>query len=96
MWWLVLGIVIGAGGWWLASWTRAKKIAVKWYEWVLGVIAVGLGLLALQNYYAFLREMEPQAAVVMLAVLGIPALVIAAIAVFLVWWEARTAKPKKA
>jgi len=96
MWWLVLGIVIGVVAWWLVGWTRAHKIAVTWYEWLLGALGVGLGLLALQNYYAFLREMEPHAANVMLGLLGIPALVLAAIAVFLVWWQGRTSKPKKA
>ena len=39
MWWLILGIAIGVIGWWLVAWTRAKKIAVKWYEWLLAVIA---------------------------------------------------------
>ncbi len=87
MWWLVLGIVIGALGFWLVSWAKAHKVAVQWYEWLLGVIAIGLGALALQNYYAFLREMEPQAAMVMLALLGIPALALAIIAVGLAWWQ---------
>ncbi|MBI5650325.1 MAG: dehalogenase [Chloroflexi bacterium] len=87
MWWLILGIAIGVIGWWLVAWTRAKKIAVKWYEWLLAVIALGFALLALQNYYAFLREMEPYSAGVMLALLGVPALIFAVIAVGLVWWE---------
>ncbi|MBI5300808.1 MAG: dehalogenase [Chloroflexi bacterium] len=96
MMWLVTGVIIGVVGWWLVSWTRAHKIGVTWYEWLLAVLALGLGLLALQNYYAFLREMEPNAAVVMLALLGVPALILAGLAVFLVWWQGRTTKPTKA
>ena len=90
MWWLILGLIIGVGGWWLVSWTRSRKIAVKWYEWLLAALAVIFALLGIQNYFAFLREMEPNAAGVMLAVLGIPGLVLAGITVFLVWWRGRS------
>jgi len=97
MLWLVLGLLIGVGGWWLVSWARARKLGVKWYEWLLGVLAVGFALLAIQNYAAFLREMEPYSANVMLALLGVPALLLAGLAVFLVWWRSRkTSAPTKA
>ncbi len=94
MMWLILGLIIGAGGWWLVSWTRARKLGVRWYEWLLGALAVALALLAIQNYTAFLREMEPYAASVMLALLGVPGLILAALAVFLVWWRGRKSPTK--
>ncbi|MDE3088030.1 MAG: DUF1418 family protein, partial [Chloroflexota bacterium] len=92
MMWFVLGLVVGAGGWWLGSWTSARKLGVRWYEWLLAALAVAFALLAIQNYTAFLKEMEPNAANVMLVLLGIPALVLAALAVFSVWWRGRIAK----
>jgi hypothetical protein len=64
-------------------------LGVRWYEWLLAALAVALALLAIQNYTAFLSEMEPHAANVMLALLGIPALILAALAVFSVWWRGR-------
>ena len=99
MLWLILGLIIGVGGWWLVGWTRSKKIRVAWYEWLLTVLAVGLALLAIQNFTASVAELEPGAAWVLLAIFGIPALILEAIAVFLVWRRqkgAKTPAPAKA
>ena len=92
MWWLILGVLIGVGGWWLASWTRKKNLRVSWYEWVLAVLAVLFALLALQNYFASVAELEPQAGWILLALFGVPALIFAAIAAFLVWRRQKGAK----
>lgn len=87
MWWLIIGLVLGAAGWWLVSWTRSNKINVKWYEWVLIVLAVLMAALTVMDYTTLTREMEPAAAGVILWLYGIPALLLAAIAVGLIWWQ---------
>ncbi|MBI4786010.1 MAG: dehalogenase [Chloroflexi bacterium] len=98
---MILGLIIGVGGWWLIGWTRSKKIRVAWYEWLLTALAVGFALLAIQNFSASIAELEPGAAWVLLAIFGVPALIFEAIAMFLVWRrqkgvKAPTAAPAKA
>jgi hypothetical protein len=97
MLWLILGVIIGVGGWWLVSWTRTRNVKVTWYEWLLAVIALVFALLAIQNYTASVAELEPGAAWVLLALFGVPALIFAAIAGFLVWRRQKGASaPAKA
>ncbi len=91
--WLILGIVIGLGTWALAAWTRARKLNLVWYEWLLIAIAVAFVLLAYQNYTATMAELEPQAGPFMLLAFGLPALVCAVAAGFLVWRKQQPARP---
>jgi len=91
--WLIFGIIIGLGAWGLTAWTSARKIRLLWYDWVLAALAVVFALLAYQNYTASLAELEPQAATFLLVMFGVPALALAAIAVFLVWRRQQPAKP---
>jgi hypothetical protein len=84
MLWLILGVVIGAGAFWLFSWTRARKINVTWYEWSLALLAVVFALLAIQNFEGSLAEFETRAAWILLAMFGVPALALAAISAYLV------------
>ncbi len=84
MMWLIIGLLVGVGGWWLVSWTRKQNVRVTWYEWLLAVLAVLFVLLAIQNFTASFTELEPQAAWILLALFGVPALIFAGIAWFLV------------
>lgn len=92
MLWLIIGVLLGVGGWWLVSWTRKQNLRVTWYEWLLGVIALLFALLAIQNFTASFAELEPQAAWILLALFGVPALIFAAIALFLVWRDGKVVK----
>ncbi|MCI0477677.1 MAG: hypothetical protein L0Y55_15645 [Anaerolineales bacterium] len=96
--WLIFGIVIGLGAWGLSAWTSARKIRLLWYDWALAVLAVAFALLAYQNYTASIAELEPQAATFLLVAFGVPALILAGVAVFLVWRRHQPAKaaPQKA
>ncbi|AGG06955.1 MULTISPECIES: hypothetical protein [Dehalococcoides] len=47
---LILGIFIGAGIAILVSWLRSRAIKVKWYEWILGVIALFSAIIGVQHY----------------------------------------------
>ncbi len=83
--WLIIGAILGAAGLRLVSWTRAKNLAVGWFVWVLGVLAVLLAVLTLMDYRTLQTEMEPGSAGVILWLLGGPALILAVLAVVLVW-----------
>lgn len=59
---LVLGIVLGVGIAILVSWIRSKSITVKWYEWLMGIIALLLALLGVQHFLGSISiEGEPTA-----------------------------------
>ncbi len=77
--WVILGIVIGIVLYHVASRARAGKLKVRWYQWVLGVLATCLLLLAVQNYLALQAELEPAAAGLALGLFGLPAAVLVAL-----------------
>ncbi len=96
MLWLILGLILGAGAMGLAWFARARQISIRWFEWVLAAAAVVLALLAIQNYLGSFGDMEPAAALVLLAMFGVPAIILAAVAVFLVWRRQHTPASAKA
>jgi hypothetical protein len=85
MLWLTLGIVVGVGVVWLASWSRAKNIKISWLAWVLLLVAVVSALSGIQNYVELMREYEEKAAMFMIPMYGVQVLVPAALAALLVW-----------
>jgi Na+/glutamate symporter len=87
--WLIIGVVLGVVGFWLSSWARTKKISIKWYVWILVVLAVLMATLTAIDYYTLILEMEPATAEAVLWLFGGPALILALIAVGLVWWQNR-------
>ncbi len=86
MLWLILGLLLGAGFFWLAT---SGKVKFRWYEWILVVLGVILILFAIQNYSASQFELEPRAAGIMLWLFGLPGLVLAALAGVLAWMRGR-------
>lgn len=93
MLWLIIGLIVGVGGYWLVTTLYARDIRVMWYEWLIALSAVVLALLAIQNFVGSLEELEPQAAWMTLVMFGVPALVLAGIAAFLVRRRQQPAKP---
>jgi sensor histidine kinase regulating citrate/malate metabolism len=87
--WLIIGAVLGVAGLRLASWANAKKISIKWYVWILVVLAVLMTALTAMDYNTLILGMEPSTARVVLWLFGGPALILALIAVGLVWWQNR-------
>ena len=83
MGWFLYGLFIGAGGMRLVMWVQQEQIDVAWYAWALGVIALALGALAGQNFFASFKELEPRAAWMGLVFIGIPALILAGVATLL-------------
>lgn len=85
--WLFLGLALGAVLLVLVVWLRSRKIAVAWYEWLLGGLGLALVLFALQNYMASVAALEPTAPGMFLLVFGLPGIVLLLLAIFLAWWR---------
>ena len=83
MLWFILGLIIGSGLLVLVYWISTCKIVVKWYEWLLGVIGLLLLLFMVQNILGSVREMETTAAWQFLWLIGLPAIIFTALAVWL-------------
>ena len=87
--WFVIGLIIGAGLLVLALWLRSRKIAVRWYEWLIGLIGLILLLFTIQNFSASFAEHEEFAAWTFLWVFGLPAIILLVIACLLPWLRYR-------
>ena len=85
MWWFIFGLVLGAAILAFVLWVRSRKIKVAWYEWLMGALALILVLVILQNFVASYAEFESTAAWMGLLFMGIPALILAVLAVRLPW-----------
>jgi hypothetical protein len=81
MWWFVFGLVLGVGILALVLWVRARKIRTTWYEWIMGIAALVLILLVVQNFAGSLAEEETRAAWMGVLFLGIPAVILGVLAV---------------
>jgi hypothetical protein len=87
--WLIIGAILGGVGVWFSSLARSKNISIQWYVWIIGVLAVLLAALTALDYETLILEMEPATAGVVLWLFGGPALILALIAISLVWWHNR-------
>ena len=85
MWCFIYGLILGAAILAFVLWVRSRKIKVTWYEWLMGSLALLLILLILQNFFASYAESEPTAAWMGVLFMGIPALILAVLAVRLPW-----------
>lgn len=94
MLWLILGLIIGVGGFWLVSWTRSKGISLRWYEWLLAVLAVLLALLAVQLFAGSMAELESRAAWLLLLIVGVPAVILGVLAALLPSLRQRGSQPE--
>lgn len=83
MWWFIYGLVLGAGGMALINWVVTENVEVGWYAWPLMLLALALGTLAVQNYFASKAELEPKAARMGLLVMGLPALLLSGVVTWL-------------
>ena len=82
MLWFIIGIIVGAGGLWLVQRSRDPEVTTTWYGWVLGILGAVLILLSIEAFTGSLAESEPQAAWMSLLTLGLPGVILAALA----WW----------
>jgi hypothetical protein len=83
MWWFIYGLILGAGGMALRNWVVAGNITVGSYVWPLMLLALALGTLAGHNFFASRAELEPKAARMGLLFIGLPALALSGVVVWL-------------
>jgi len=82
-----MGLALGSGLIFLIVWLRGRGIKLAWYEWLVGILGITTLLFTIQNYQASVAELEPTAPGMFLVVFGIPAVILLALAVFLVWFR---------
>ena len=73
----------------LVLYLNSRKVDVRWYEWLIGVLGFGLLLFTLQNVWAAASEYWESAPLVFLWLFGTPALILIAISIllpFLRYW----------
>jgi LPXTG-motif cell wall-anchored protein len=77
----------------LALWLLASNrgIATKWWEWVIGSIAMLLIVFTVVEFFAAQAEFEALAANYILLIMGVPAIILALAAGLLVWKRNRAA-----
>jgi uncharacterized membrane protein len=78
--WFVVALVIGFALAALIFFLRSKNFKMAWYEWLIGAIGFLLVLFALQNYMTVSAEPNTKAANMFLLVVGLPGLILMAIA----------------
>jgi hypothetical protein len=88
MWWLILGILLGAGALYLF---KREDVKLAWYDWLILVVALVFYLLAIENYSGSMAELEPRAAGLLLLSFGLPAVILTAIVGVRVWRNRKTA-----
>ncbi|APH13078.1 dehalogenase [Dehalococcoides mccartyi] len=89
--WFLIGLILGVSFLGLMMGLRTRKISLSWYEWVIGVLGLGLLLFTIQNYFGSLAEVEPKAAYMFLLVTGLPSIIVLAVT-----WQLAARRAKKA
>ena len=84
MWWTLFTIILVAALTLLVVYVFNKKIAVKWWEWVLLALGVLLFVFGLQNLFGGLAEGEAKAAWLLFATFGILGAILIAVPAILV------------
>ncbi len=92
----VFGLLTGAALMALAFWLQRSGVVVKWYSWLLGILGFVLGLWAVNDFFASMAEHDERAGRVLLVLLGAPAVIFIALAIFLSWWGMKRARNPKA
>ena len=89
--WVLIFFSLGVGLILLLTWLRSSQISVNWWEWLLGVLGLLSLLIAIQNFVTSFAELESDAAWLMLATFGIPALILLAVPVSRIWRRSKAA-----
>lgn len=78
---LLLGLVIGAAAVYLIK----SGVRIKWYEWLLGAIAMLFLFATVQHYVGSLNEYETQSAWMGALIFGVLGVILAGVTFQLVW-----------
>lgn len=72
---LIIGAVSMAGLFLLFNYSRKKEPAVRWWQWLLTLLAFAYGIFTLEVIVSFLEEGVPKGALVLGTILGFIAVV---------------------
>lgn len=81
MWWFLFGLIMGAGVMYLV--VQSENRALSWYIWVIGALALLLGTLTVQHFFASYKELERKAAWRGVLIMGVPTLILAGVTFWL-------------
>ncbi|MCX6013847.1 MAG: dehalogenase [Chloroflexi bacterium] len=83
MWWFIYAFIAGAAVVGSVLGLKLADITVGWYVWLLGALGIILLTITAQHFFASLREMEPTAAKRGALLMGLPAIILIAVAILL-------------
>ncbi|ACZ61276.1 hypothetical protein [Dehalococcoides mccartyi] len=89
--WMIIGILVGLAIWGVVQFAKNKGLNLTWYDWVIGLLGLGLLLFTFQNFIGAFAEAEDKAAYLFLLVTGLPSLILLAVA-----WQLAIRRAKKA
>lgn len=78
--WFVIGIVLGVLLLAFINWMRKNNVSITWYEWIIGLVGMALLLFTVQNFFGEMATKESVAAWMFLLVVGLPAVILLAVA----------------
>ena len=78
--WTIIGVIVGVAFAALIWFLNKNKFSLKWYEWLIGAAGLLLLLWTIQNFVGSFAEWEPRAAWAFLLVVGLPSLILLALA----------------
>ncbi len=73
--WFIGTLIIGGAIVWLVLWLRKRRIAVRWWEWLIGAVGLLAIVLAIQHLQGSMAEGYPQAGWMGALAMAIPGLV---------------------
>ena len=74
------GLLVGAALTASVFLINTRGLKLTWYEWLIGAIGIILAFVAIQHYFGSTREFVEKSAYLGLALFGIPAIILLAIA----------------
>ena len=78
--WFIIGIAVGL----LLLWViLTKKLSMKWYEWMIGIVGLALLLFTILVSTTSFAEDEPKAGQMFMLLLGLPSLILMGLSWFL-------------
>ena len=87
--WFLIGLFLAAIIFILILFVRQRNILVRWYEWFIGIIGVGILLFTIQNVKGAIDANWINTQWTFLWVFGIPAVVFLVLAILLTWLRYR-------
>ncbi|PPD59169.1 dehalogenase [Dehalogenimonas etheniformans] len=85
----LIGAVVALGIFAFIKWLQRRGLKATWYEWLIGGIGLVLLLTAVQHFFGARSELFPYAAWLGFLIIGLPALILLAVA-----WQLITRRQK--